>query len=167
MARVVVITGGNRGDVRRLLDRAKGLIEERVGRVVKASAHYESEPWGFEASTSFWNQVLEVETSLEPMAVLKATRSIEADLGRDRHLEGEEKARSGQRYASRTMDVDILFYDDRILTTEELKIPHPRIGEREFVLRPLCEILPRMVHPENGVTMEQLLHNLLKGNSPQ
>ncbi|MBE6196525.1 MAG: 2-amino-4-hydroxy-6-hydroxymethyldihydropteridine diphosphokinase [Rikenellaceae bacterium] len=160
MARVVVITGGNQGDVRSLLEQARTLIEERVGRVVKASAHYESEPWGFEAEASFWNQVLEVETALEPEELLRATQSVEADLGRDRIREGEQKALSGQRYASRTMDVDILFYDDRILSTEILKIPHPRIAEREFVLRPLCEILPRMCHPISGLRMEELYQKL-------
>lgn len=160
MARAVVITGGNRGDVRSLLEQAKALLEERVGRVVQASAHYESEPWGFEAEQTFWNQVLEIETSLEPEELLRATQSVEADLGRDRLREGELKALSGQRYASRTMDVDILFYDDRILATEILEIPHPRIAEREFVLRPLCEILPRKRHPISGLRMEELYQKL-------
>ena len=131
MARAVLITGGNRGEVRSLLDRAKELIEERIGAVTKASAHYESEPWG-----------------------------VEAELGRDRIREGAEKAQSGQHYASRSMDVDILFYDERVLSTERLTLPHPRIAEREFVLRPLCEILPQKRHPESGATMEELLQRL-------
>ncbi len=160
MARAVLITGGNRGEVRSLLDRAKELIEERIGAVTKASAHYESEPWGFEAEQRFWNQVLEVETALEPEELLTATQSIEAELGRDRIREGAEKAQSGQHYASRSMDVDILFYDERVLLTERLTLPHPRIAEREFVLRPLCEILPQKRHPESGATMEELLQRL-------
>ena len=81
MARAVLITGGNRGEVRSLLDRAKELIEERIGAVTKASAHYESEPWGFEAEQRFWNQVLEVETALEPEELLTATQSIIVDTG--------------------------------------------------------------------------------------
>lgn len=165
MARVVVITGGNRGDVRCLLQEAARLLEEHVGKIVKASAHYESEPWGFEAENSFWNQVLVLESRLEPEELLRVTQSIEERLGRDRRREGEEKALSGERYASRTMDIDILFYADRVLSTETLQIPHPRIAEREFVLRPLCEILPGMRHPESGLTMLELYKKWIEENS--
>ena len=84
MAKAVLITGGNRGDVRALLRRAAGLIGERIGRIVRSSACYESAPWGFRAEQSFWNQVLEVETPLHPEELLEAVLSVEAELGRDR-----------------------------------------------------------------------------------
>lgn len=160
MARAVLITGGNRGDVRALLERAAGRIEERIGRIVRRSACYESAPWGFRAEQSFWNQVLEVETPLAPEELLDAVLAVEAELGRDRVREGLEKAATGERYASRTLDVDILFYDDEVIRTPRLEIPHPRLGGREFVLRPLCELMPERRHPVTGERMCDLLKAL-------
>ena len=160
MAKAVLITGGNRGDVRALLRRAAGLIGERIGRIVRSSACYESAPWGFRAEQSFWNQVLEVETPLHPEELLEAVHSVEAVLGRDRVQEGLEKASTGERYASRTLDVDILFYDDEVIRTPRLEIPHPRLGGREFVLRPLCELMPERRHPVTGERMRDLLKAL-------
>ncbi|WP_297408742.1 2-amino-4-hydroxy-6-hydroxymethyldihydropteridine diphosphokinase [uncultured Alistipes sp.] len=160
MAKAVLITGGNRGDVRALLRRAAGLIGERIGRIVRSSACYESAPWGFRAEQSFWNQVLEVETPLHPEELLEAVLSVEAVLGRDRVQEGLEKASTGERYASRTLDVDILFYDDEVIRTPRLEIPHPRLGGREFVLRPLCELMPERRHPVTGERMRDLLKAL-------
>ena len=160
MAKAVLITGGNRGDVRALLRRAAGLIGERIGRIVRSSACYESAPWGFRAEQSFWNQVLEVETPLHPEELLEAVLSVEAVLGRDRVQEGLEKASTGERYASRTLDVDILFYDDEVIRTPRLEIPHPRLGGREFVLRPLCELMPERRHPVTGERMRDVLKAL-------
>ncbi len=160
MARAVLITGGNRDDQRRLLEEACRLIGEQIGSVTAASAHYESEPWGFEAEASFWNQVVEVETSLEPEELLNATQRIEQQLGRDRTAEAREKQQSGQRYASRAMDVDILLYDDRVVSSERLTIPHPRMAERTFVLRPLCELMPHRRHPLTGECFGDLLRKL-------
>lgn len=160
MAKAVLITGGNRGDVRALLRRAAGLIGERIGRIVRSSACYESAPWGFRAEQSFWNQVPEVETPLHPEELLEAVLSVEAVLGRDRVQEGLEKASTGERYASRTLDVDILFYDDEVIRTPRLEIPHPRLGGREFVLRPLCELMPERRHPVTGERMRDLLKAL-------
>ncbi|WP_348715484.1 2-amino-4-hydroxy-6-hydroxymethyldihydropteridine diphosphokinase [uncultured Alistipes sp.] len=160
MAKAVLITGGNRGDVRALLRRAAGLIGERIGRIVRSSACYESAPWGFRAEQSFWNQVLEVETPLHPEELLEAVLSVEAELGRDRVQEGLEKASTGECYASRTLDVDILFYDDEVIRTPRLEIPHPRLGGREFVLRPLCELMPERRHPVTGERMRDLLKAL-------
>lgn len=165
MARVVVITGGNRGDVRSLLERAAELLAERVGPIVRASRHYASEPWGFQAEELFWNQVLELQSELGPEELLDVTQGIEAELGRDRLKEGREKLQRGERYASRTMDVDILFYDELVLCSERLQIPHPRIGEREFVLRPLCEILPQLRHPSSGLTVEELYEQWRRENN--
>lgn len=160
MAKAVLITGGNRGDVRALLRRAAGLIGERIGRIVRSSACYESAPWGFRAEQSFWNQVLEVETPLGPEELLEAVLAVEAEMGRDRVQEGLEKASTGERYASRTLDVDILFYDDEMIRTPRLEIPHPRLGGREFVLRPLCELMPERRHPVTGERMRDLLKAL-------
>lgn len=160
MATAVLITGGNRGDVRTRLAEARRLAGELIGEVKRASACYESAPWGFEAEEPFWNQVLEVETPLTPRELLEAVHDIERRLGRDREAERTEKERSGQAYASRTLDVDILLYDDCIVREPDLQIPHPRMGGREFVLRPLCELMPGRRHPETGKTMRELLDAL-------
>lgn len=131
-------------------------VEQEIGRVVGVSRHYASEPWGFRAEQHFWNQVLDVETSLEPEALLEAIHRIEQRLGRDREREQSEKSARGERYASRTMDIDILFYDDRVIDTPSLRIPHPHLADRDFVLRPLCELMPERRHPESGLTMHML-----------
>lgn len=160
MARAVLITGGNCGDARALLREAERLVEELIGPIVARSHDYESEPWGFEAEQHFWNQVLVVETALEPLALLDRVHEVEQALGRDRAREAMEKKARGARYASRTMDVDILLYDRQVVQTEKLEIPHPRMGERRFVLQPLAEVMPDGRHPITGERFYDMLQAL-------
>ncbi len=160
MARVVLLTGGNVGDVKSRLQSAQQLINARIGAVLRCSHRYESEPWGFAAAGRFSNQVLEVSTDLTPDEVLEAAQAIERDLGRDRTAEAAERERTGQPYASRVIDIDILLYDDLTIATERLTIPHPRLAEREFTLVPLCEIMRTRRHPVLGRTMAELLAEL-------
>ena len=86
----------------------------------------------------------------------------ERELGRNRAAEAVERAATGQRYVSRPIDIDILLYDDEVISTPELTIPHPGIAEREFVLTPLCEVLRQRPHPVLGLTMGELRDNLLR-----
>jgi 2-amino-4-hydroxy-6-hydroxymethyldihydropteridine diphosphokinase len=125
-------------------------INNRCGRVVQVSASYESEPWGFEAEEWFLNRVLVVETALGPENLMKQLLEIEHELGRERHPEKEG-------YASRTADLDILYYGDRIILTETLTVPHPRLHQRRFALLPMCEVAPNLVHPVFGLTQTELL----------
>lgn len=162
MARAVLITGGNLGDVKTRLHRAQELINSRAGIVMRCSHRYMSKAWGFEAEKPFTNQVLVIDTELEPLDLLHALQDIERELGRDRNAEQAEKAASGARYCSRKIDIDILFYGDSIITSEELTIPHPHIAEREFVLMPLCEVMRNYRHPVLGKTIEELHNELLK-----
>ena len=162
MARVVLLTGGNTGDVKRTLQAAQQLINARVGAVLRCSHRYESKPWGFDAEQHFSNQALEVSTDLQPLEVLEAVQAIEQELGRNRAAEAVEKARTGVTYTSRPIDIDILLYDDEVISTPELTIPHPGIAEREFVLTPLCEVLRQRPHPVLGLTMGELRDNLLR-----
>lgn len=160
MARAILITGGNRGNVKPRLREAQQLINRHIGAVMRCSHSYESSAWGFESPERFVNQVLEVDTDLKPEELLEAVHRIERQLGRNREEELSEKERTGQRYASRPIDIDILFYDDRILTLPDLVIPHPGIPGREFVLVPLCEIMRDRRHPLIGLTMGELLAEL-------
>ncbi|MBO5875120.1 MAG: 2-amino-4-hydroxy-6-hydroxymethyldihydropteridine diphosphokinase [Alistipes sp.] len=159
MARVVLITGGNVGDAERRLGEAAQLIDAEVGRVVSYSRVYRTKAWGFEAE-DFRNQVLVVESDLEPMRVLEAVNDIECRLGRDRAAEQEVKSATGARYASRSIDIDILFYDDLIVESERLTLPHPRIAEREFVLEPLAEVVAEWQHPISGKSVQQMYDEL-------
>ena len=166
MARVVFLTGGNVDDVKTRLQRAQQLLNERVGAVLRCSHRYESAPWGFDAEERFSNQAIEVSTDLTPHEVLDAIEQIENELGRNRAAEAIERARTGSRYCSRPIDIDILFYDDEVIHDERLVVPHPLIAEREFALVPLCEIMRTRRHPVTGRTMEEMLAALKQNNKP-
>lgn len=157
MHRVTLLLGGNRGDMSHTLHRATELLAERVGEVVALSKIYLTEAWGFRAAELFSNQAVVVMTSLEPFALLDATQAIERELGRDRILEATVKQSSGERYCSRTMDIDIMFYDDEVLSDPRLTIPHPLMQEREFALEPLAEVEGERLHPVLGRTINELL----------
>ena len=118
---------------------------------MQTSSLYESEPWGFEAPVAFLNQVVCVETRLSPMELLKVTQMIEQRAGR------VEKS-SGGAYASRTLDVDILFYDEERVLLPDLTVPHARMAERRFTLLPLAEIAPEKIHPVFKKSCRQLLN---------
>lgn len=134
-----MITGGNVGEVQERLRRAQSLVNDRVGPVMRCSHRYKSDAWGF-GGEPFTNQALIADTELSPRQVLEAVQAIEAELGRDRVGEAVERATTGESYASRPIDIDILYYDDIVLDEPDLKIPHPRIEERDFVLAPLREL---------------------------
>ena len=137
MATLYLSLGTNLGDRRSNLDTALTHIARDVGTVVSASDVIETEPWGFDSSNSFLNMAVKVETELQPLEVLHATQEIERKLGRS------EKTANGQ-YKDRVMDIDLLLYDDIVMNTPELTIPHPLMYQREFVMRPLIQIAPEL-----------------------
>ena len=141
MHRAVILAGGNIGEVAKRFVEAERLLAERGVVVVSRSQNYESRAWGFESEMLFVNVAWEVETELEAEHLLDVLQEIENMLGRNREAEREEKARNGAKYCSRTLDLDILFYDEEHIATERLKVPHPLILEREFVITPLCELM--------------------------
>ncbi len=124
---------------------------------MRCSHRYESEAWGFQAAQPFFNQALEISTDLTPHEVLDAVQAIERELGRNRAAEQIEKAATGARYASRPIDIDILFYSDQVIGDERLQIPHPQLAEREFALAPLNEIMRAFRHPVTGRTVGEML----------
>lgn len=125
--------GSNLGDRQGNISRAYAEIEKLIGAIVRQSALYESEPWGFESDNSFTNSVICCETTLSPREVLKKTQFIERLLGRT------QKSVDGH-YHDRTIDIDILLYDDLTVNEPDLKIPHPLMRQRDFVMKPLSEI---------------------------
>jgi 2-amino-4-hydroxy-6-hydroxymethyldihydropteridine diphosphokinase len=159
MASVVLITGGNVGDAEQTLGEAARLIDAEVGRVVRHSQIYRTKAWGFEAD-DFRNQVLVVESGLEPMQILEVVNDIEQRLGRNRVEEQKIKSATGACYASRSIDIDILFYDDRVVESERLTLPHPRIAERMFVLEPLAEVAAGWRHPLSGKSVQEMYDEL-------
>lgn len=148
MSKVYLLLGGNMGDKRQVFARATSLLGERVGKITRCSSIYETEPWGFESSEMFWNQVLELEVDISAQKVLQKTLQIELELGR---------MRKTNQYDSRVIDIDILLYDNQIIELPELVIPHPRIQERKFVLVPLDELVSDLIHP----VLHKSIHYLL------
>ena len=141
MHRAIVLAGGNIGDVAARFVEAERLLAERGVEVVGRSQNYSTKAWGFESEMLFANVAWEVETALEAEELLDVLQEVEALLGRNREAEMREKAERGARYCSRTLDLDILFYDEEHISTERLSVPHPLIMEREFVITPTCELL--------------------------
>ena len=136
--------GSNLGDCRKNLERAIRLINDRVGSVTRQSSFIETEPWGFESENRFLNAVILCETTQTPREVLRLTQQIERDMGR-RKVVGGGLTVDGQRiYSDRIVDIDILLYDDLTVDEPDLKIPHPLMHQRDFVMIPLKEINSRL-----------------------
>lgn len=146
--KVVFLLGSNRGDQEKNLQEAGDLIEKQLGRIIKASSIYETEPWGFESEDQFLNQALLIHSAADPKGILNIIQYIEQDMGRERGL---------NFYTSRSIDIDIVFIDQLVINEPELSIPHPLMHLRKFVLVPLNEIIPAYTHPVKDMTIEQLL----------
>ena len=150
MYKVFLGIGGNIGDKKKNFVRCYELIEERLGKIMLFSPIYETPPWGFLSENNFWNQVIYCETNFEPEMLLEEIHQIELLFGRDR--------KSGS-YSPREMDIDILYFDDFIIKSDYLVIPHPFIQERLFVLKPLSDIAPDFINPVLKKTSLQMLEN--------
>lgn len=158
--RVTLLTGSNAPDREAILHRTAALLAERVGPIVSRSRIYTSAAWGFSSEEPFANQALQLETSLTPLQVLDAVLEVEQIVGRDRVQEAREKELSGERYASRVVDVDVMFCDDEIISEPRLQVPHPLLHEREFALEPLCEIMADYCHPQLGRSLKDIYFEL-------
>jgi len=147
MNKVFLGLGGNLGNRETYLSQAIKQINLEIGTVLNISDIFESEPWGFEHHIPFLNQVIEVETKLEALCVLDKCQQIEKSLGRERFLDG---------YRPRTIDIDVLFYNDFIYSLPPLIIPHKLLHQRMFVLEPMAQIAPDLVHPLFGISVKEL-----------
>jgi len=150
MFNVFLLLGSNLGDRDSYLQQAIGQIEQHVGNVTKLSSLYETQAWGKTDQPDYLNQVVMVQTELLPREVLQQILAIELNLGRKR----------AEKWGARTIDIDILFYENIILNEADLIIPHPELQNRRFTLEPLAEIAPGFVHPVLKTNMLQLKNNL-------
>jgi 2-amino-4-hydroxy-6-hydroxymethyldihydropteridine diphosphokinase len=148
MAKAFIGIGSNLGNRVEHCDNAIKLLETGGISVLKRSVMIETKPWGVTDQPEFINMVIEIETDLPPDALLALLKKTERAVGRTETV----------RWGPRVIDLDILLYGDSVLKTPQLEIPHPRISEREFVLRPLAEIAPDTIHP----VMKKSIRTLLK-----
>jgi 2-amino-4-hydroxy-6-hydroxymethyldihydropteridine diphosphokinase len=150
MNTVFLLLGSNLLDRLLMLTKAQEHIRILIGEISSTSKIYESAPWGFESKKSFLNQVLIIETALGPIEVLEQIKIIEKEMGR---------VKTSINYESRTIDIDILFYNNKIIALPELIIPHPQLHKRRFTLVPLAEIAPEFIHPVFKKPIKDLLIN--------
>ncbi len=152
MAKAYIGLGTNIGNKRRNLITAAVLLAERAGDVLSISSFYETESWGFESDNTFLNAALLLETELEPLQLLSLTQEIEKEMGRTQKSDGE--------YHDRIIDLDILLYDLCVINEAALVVPHPLMHKRQFVMEPLAEIAPMLVHPVLNKTMLELAEEI-------
>lgn len=145
--------GTNLGDKEQNIHTAMQLIRGQIGHIAAHSALYHTRPWGFESENGFLNNALAVETHLSPHLLLEATQRIEVAMGRTHKS-------VNRQYTDRLIDIDILFYDRLVMQSPTLTLPHPLLHQRDFVLRPLHEIAPDLIHPLLGKSIHTLLQEL-------
>lgn len=159
MALVYLGLGTNIGNKRKNMVTAAALLAERAGDVLSLSSFYETEPWGFASENTFLNAALELETACSPMELLHLTQQIEREMGRTQKSDGS--------YHDRIIDIDILLYGNEVVHHEDLVVPHPLMQQRLFVMQPLAEIAPSLVHPVLQKSMYDLYMNLLDGEDSE
>jgi 2-amino-4-hydroxy-6-hydroxymethyldihydropteridine diphosphokinase len=150
MSIVYISIGSNLGDREENCRKAIKLLKENGIVVKKQSSMHETEPWGIKDQQKFINMAIEVETDKKPEELLRILKEIEKEIGRTETT----------KWGPRVIDLDIIFYDDLILKSQDLEIPHPLLQEREFVLKPLCEIAPDKKHPVTGKTVKEMPEKL-------
>ena len=148
MKRIYLSLGSNLVQRALHLEEAKKQIQSRIGRLEKVSGYYESEPWGYSSAYRFYNCCISLRTNMDPLPLLELLLDIEREMGRHR---------AGTGYSDRIIDIDLLLYANHKLDHPKLTLPHPSMGDRRFVLAPLAEIAPELIHPVTGLTITEML----------
>jgi 2-amino-4-hydroxy-6-hydroxymethyldihydropteridine diphosphokinase len=161
---IILLLGSNDVAAADIVERAITIINNSVGEVTKISAEYRSKAYGFTSDMEFVNRAVEVSTTADAYEVLRRINLIEALLGRDREEEAKIKSAKGEAYASRPIDIDIIFYGDETFSDERLTIPYHFLDEREYALRPVVEIAPERRHPALKHTPREMLQKLTMSN---
>ncbi|WP_298651547.1 2-amino-4-hydroxy-6-hydroxymethyldihydropteridine diphosphokinase [uncultured Proteiniphilum sp.] len=159
MNHVYLALGSNLGDKQKNIEEALDKIEERIGSIISLSAFHLTIPLGFQSENLFVNCVCEVVTDMNIYRLFAITQQIEKETGR------ADKSKNG-RYADRTIDIDLILAGNLVIDTPELTVPHPRFHTRSFVLDPLFEIAPDLVHPLSGKTIRELREELDRNGPP-
>lgn len=157
---VILLLGSNDIEAQSLVSKAIEIIGLTVGKVERVSQSYRSEAYGFTSDREFVNQAIEIVTTLDAYEVLRRINLIEALLGRNREVECKVKAERGEAYASRPIDIDIIFYGDMTFEDSRLTIPYHFLDEREYALRPVADIAPERKHPGLSLTPRQMVEAL-------
>jgi 2-amino-4-hydroxy-6-hydroxymethyldihydropteridine diphosphokinase len=157
---VILLLGSNDEHAAAIINKAVAVINTAVGEMVKLSEEYRSEAYGFSSEREFINRAVEISTEYDAYEVLRRINCIEALLGRDRDEELKVREERGERYASRPIDIDIIFYGDQTFDDSRLVIPYHFLDEREYALRPVAEIAPERKHPALNHTPRQMLERL-------
>ena len=157
MTNVILLLGSNDSHACEIIDKATLLIGLAIGEVVQQSKDYTTAPYGFSADNNFVNRALEVESDIDAYELLRRINRIEEGLGRNREKERKISAARGERYASRPIDIDIVFYGDETFDDDRLTIPYHYLAEREYALLPVAEIAPERKHPALERTPREML----------
>ena len=159
---VILLLGSNDIEAQSIVSKAISIIDIAVGRVVKRSQSYRSKAYGFTSDREFVNQAIEITTTIDAYELLRRINLIEALLGRDRDVERQVKAATNEAYASRPIDIDIIFYGDMTFDDSRLTIPYHFLDERAYALRPVADIAGERRHPMLAKTPRQMLEALKK-----
>ena len=158
MPAVYICLGSNLGDRKQHIRNAVNLLNIKAGKLVQQSGLYETPSWGTNSGNRYLNQAILIETTLAPQKLMALILQLETELGR---------TRSAERYEDRIIDIDIIFYDDQVIESMALRVPHPLLQLRKFVLVPLCEIAPDYLHPQLQTTVAELLEYCPDNTQPE
>lgn len=159
---VILLFGSNDAEAENIVAKAIDIVGIAVGNIVKVSSNFKSEAYGFSSELEFVNRAVEITTTFDAYEVLRRINAIETLLGRDRNIEAVIKKEKNEAYASRPIDIDIIFYGDDTFNDQRLTIPYHFLEEREYALRPIASIAPTRKHPALEHTPEQMLELLKK-----